>query len=248
MVAAFAKTLPVHLDLGATSHRKPCTDPHPARRRTLPQHPSAQLGCWAWAGGGPESRFRRRSRRSRTLFRRRVSRRSGRAGSLRGGNRLAGSWRGSGERFSGLPGHRLRRPSGHERPACVGAKADCPQQWRRCRHACAVCRLTQHQTSRTVRQWEYGYDGRVRAHGSQLELADALERHFGRHPGPGRAHVAGNTAQSRGRVPRIVPAVGLGRPERLCNSRRRGRGSGAAPASTACQSARGPHPTEGGAI
>ena len=248
MVEAPAKTVQVHLDPSAISNWRPCTAPDPERPRTLPQEPSAQLGCWTLAGGMLEPRLRRRSRGAGTLCGRPIGRRSERAGSLRDGKRPAVSRRGRGERFSGLLGHRLRRPSGLDRPGLEGAMADCPRQCRRCRHSCTGYRQTQHQTSRTGRQRQCGSTGRVRAHGSQIELADALERHFGRHPGPGRAHVAWNAAPSSGRVSRIVPAVGLGRPERLCNSRRRGRGSGAAPASTACQSSRGPHPAEGGAI
>ena len=250
MVEALAKTLPVHLDLdlGATSHRRPCADPHPARPRTLRRNPSVQLGRWTLAGGMLEPRLWRRSRQAGTLCGRPIGRRSGRAGSLRGGNRPAVLRRGRGERFSGLLGHRLHRLSGLDRPGLEGAMADCPRHYRRCRHSCTGHRQAQHQTSKTGRQRQCRSDGRVRAHGSQIELADALARHFGRNPGAGRAHVAWNAAPRRGRVSRIVPAVGLGRPERLCHSRRRGRGSGAAPASTACQSARGPHPAEGGAI
>ena len=218
MFEALAKRLQFHLGLGGTSHRRPCTDPDPARRRTLPRKPAAQLGRWTWAGRGPESRLRRRFRGAGTLCSRQVGRRSGRTGSLRGGNRLAVSWRGRGERFPGLPGHRLRRPSGHERPGHVGAMADCARECRRCRHACTVCGQTQHQTSRTGRQWQYGCGGRVRAHRSLLELAGALDWHIDRHPRLGQPSSPagrlryGTQHQAAGGLSESCPLPGLGEP------------------------------------
>lgn len=218
LVEAVEKTVQFHLGPGVTSHRRPCTDPDPTRRRTLPRKPSAQLGRRTWAGGSLEPRIQRRSSGAGTLCSRQVGGRSGRTGSLRGGNRLAVSGRGRGERFPGLLGHRLRRPSGHERPGHVGAMADCARECRRCRHACAVCRQTQRQTSRTGRQSQYGYDGPVRAHRSLVGLADGREWHFGRHVSPGLPSAPagrlrlGTQHQAAGGLSEPCPLPGLGDP------------------------------------